>query len=483
MATARSSQRATVMPDGRVSSVVAGISTATAGSTWPSRTARRYRVGAAGQRRRHVPPPVEYRCRPDPDGDRRGGGFQRRRPARPRRRRCSRTFPTFYGMVTVSVLLGNGDGTFRPPGSYAVGDVAGRYRGGGLQRRRPARPGRHQARGFRDSATRVRAAGQRRRHVRLPDRLPMRGPADADRGGRFQRRRRLDLAVATDSGNAGVACCWATATARSSTPRTVDQRGGTFLRHRYSRRDRGRGLHGDGRLDLAAIDTSERLHGNGEVAWLWARRRHLPTCRSSTGCGSGTGLDRARATSTATATSTWPTIERELPDRCLGAAGQRRRTFTDPGQLATTPTPRPWSPTSTATAPTTSWSSTAREHPLSPGHPRPARHLRAARHRQPRLPLARHRLGARTPSRPAAGQRRRPRRRRLALRLARRRLRPRRLARHRPAAGAGHRGRPQRRRLGRPGRPQRRRRHPLGLLQQRPGELCDRAPTRLPCRR
>ena len=67
-------------------------------------------------------------------------------------------------------------------------------------------------------------------------------------------------------------------------------------------------------------------------------------------------------------------------------------------------------------------------------------------------------------SRPAARQRRRPRRCRLALRLAQRRLRPGRIARHRPPAGADHRGRPQRRRLGRPGRPQRRRRHALGLL-------------------
>ena len=63
----------------------------------------------------------------------------------------------------------------------------------------------------------------------------------------------------------------------------------------------------------------------------------------------------------------------------------------------------------------------------------------------------------------AAGQRRRPRRCRLALRLPRRRLRPRRLAGHRHPAGADHRGRPRRHRLRRPGRPQRPRRHPLRL--------------------
>ena len=50
------------------------------------------------------------------------------------------------------------------------------------------------------------------------------------------------------------------------------------------------------------------------------------------------------------------------------------------------------------------------------------------------------------------------------LRVARRRLRPAgRLAHHRPAPGADHRGRPERRRAGRPGRPQCRRRHALGL--------------------
>ena len=38
---------------------------------------------------------------------------------------------------TVSVLLGNGDGTFQPQVTYAVGSEPGRDRGGRLQRRRP----------------------------------------------------------------------------------------------------------------------------------------------------------------------------------------------------------------------------------------------------------------------------------------------------------------------------------------------------------
>ena len=44
----------------------------------------------------------------------------------------------------VSVLLGNGDGTFQPQVTYAVGYRPRRPRGGRLHRRRPDRPGRRQ---------------------------------------------------------------------------------------------------------------------------------------------------------------------------------------------------------------------------------------------------------------------------------------------------------------------------------------------------
>ena len=50
--------------------------------------------------------------------------------------------------------------------------------------------------------------------------------------------------------------------------------------------------------------------------------------------------------------------------------------------------------------------------------------LRAARHDQPRIPFARHRLAARYRSRPCPRQRRRPGQRHLVLRLPRRRFRP-----------------------------------------------------------
>ena len=49
-----------------------------------------------------------------------------------------------YDSNDVSVLLGNGDGTFQNQVTYAVGTGPRRARGGGLQRRRPHRPGRRQ---------------------------------------------------------------------------------------------------------------------------------------------------------------------------------------------------------------------------------------------------------------------------------------------------------------------------------------------------
>ena len=75
-----------------------------------------------------------------------------------------------------------------------------------------------------------------------------------------------------------------------------------------------------------------------------------------------------------------------------------------------------------------------------------------------------------TAGRPAAGQRRRPGRRRLALRLPRRRFIPRRLAGHGSAPGPDRRRRSRSRRLGRPGGPQCRRRDPVRLPEQRPGQ-------------
>ncbi len=61
----------------------------------------------------------------------------------------------------VSVLLGNGDGTFQAAVNYGAGARPVLGGGGRLQRRRQARPGRGQRR----QQQRERAAGQRRRHL------------------------------------------------------------------------------------------------------------------------------------------------------------------------------------------------------------------------------------------------------------------------------------------------------------------------------
>ena len=89
---------------------------------------RQHRVGAAGQRRRHVPAPGHLR-----------GGVD----ARSRSWRVTSTATAAldlavanYSDNTVSVLLGNGDGTFQPQVTYAVGSdptsiVAGDFNGDG----------------------------------------------------------------------------------------------------------------------------------------------------------------------------------------------------------------------------------------------------------------------------------------------------------------------------------------------------------------
>ena len=163
--------------------------------------------------------------------------------------------------TTVSVLLGNGDGTFGAQTSFAVGDRSVLGGGGGRQRRRPARP----------------------RHRQL----------------RSERRCR---------------CCWATATARSGAQTDLRRRHRSVLgggggrqrrrparpRHRQRRRRHGVGaagqrrrhvrrrrppspsasgpysvaaadVNGDGRPDLVTANCRQR-HGVGAAG---QRRRHL----------------------------------------------------------------------------------------------------------------------------------------------------------------------------------------------------------------
>ena len=289
-ATARSSPRSPTRWGRSRSRSWRATSTATAAPTWPSPTSstrRRHRVGAAGQRRRHVPAPGHLRGGDVPRRDR-GGRLQRRRPHRPGRRKLAGIDDT------VSVLLGNGDGTFQPQVTYAVGHVPDRDRGGRLQRRRPHRPG---------------------------------------------RRQQLSTTPCR--------CCWATATARSS-PRSPTR---------------------------------------------W-----------------GSGPTRSwRATSTATAAPTWPSqTQVTTPCRCCWATATARSPIPDSSSRRLMP--RPWSPTSTATAPTMCWSSTAAGNilyrqgvPGQPGTFEPPVTV------NPGDPVARHRLGSEHGSRPRARQRRCPR--------------------------------------------------------------------------
>ena len=124
----------------------------------------------------------------------------------------------------MSVLLGNGDGTFQPQVTYAVGSdpdaiVAGDFNGDGQLDLAVANS---------DDDTRVGAAGQRRRHLPAPGHLRGRGRTQTRSWrGTSPATAALDLAVANDSRRRHrCRCCWATATAPSS-PRSPTRWGRT----------------------------------------------------------------------------------------------------------------------------------------------------------------------------------------------------------------------------------------------------------------
>ena len=253
-------------------------SPATATSTWPSPTTAPTRVSVLlGNGDGTFQPQVTYAVGSRPDRHR-GGRLHRRRP--------DSTWPSpTRATTTVSVLLGNGDGTFQPQVTYAVGSgpdaiVAGDFTGDGR-----TRPGRRQLRRQR----RVGAAGQRRRHLPAPGHLRGGVGPVRHRGGRLHRRR-------PDS-------TW-------PSPTPARQR---------------------------------RVGAAGQ------RRRHLPAPGDLRG-GVRTRSPSWRATSTATAGPTWPSpTQAPTTCRCCWATATAPSSPRSPTRWGPTQTPS-WRATSTATA-------------------------------------------------------------------------------------------------------------------------------------
>ena len=342
---------------------------------------RQHRVGAAGQRRRHVPAP----------GHLRGRG----RAQTPSWRATSTATASLDLAVAndgdndVSVLLGNGDGTFQPQVTYAVGVGPRRHRGGGLQRRRPPRPGRRQLRRQR----RVGAAGQRRRHVPAPGHLRGRGRAQTPSWRGTSTATAASTWPSPTLATATSRCCWATATAPSS-PRSPTRSGSYPDRHRGGGLQRRRPARPGRRQRISATTSrccwatatarsrpqAERERGRGRPrtpSWrgtstatagsTWPSPTTAPTtsrcCWATATARSspqvtyavGVGPRRAswRVTSTATAGSTWPSPTTDSGQRRVGAAGQRRRHVParrSPTRSGIDSRRASWRATSTATA-------------------------------------------------------------------------------------------------------------------------------------
>ena len=270
-------------------------STATAGSTWPSaNVGEQHRQRAAGQRRRHVPagpglPPPAPCPLSLAVGDFNGDGKLDLATANQRAN-------------DVSVLLGNGDGTFQAASQHRHRLESPQFRGRGrLQRRRQARPRRDVERlrsdAYYDLHGRCqRAAGQRRRHLLGPESHRAR----AIRLYHSRRSWRTSTATAsstcvTVNGNYGDGQRAAGQRRRHlRAPRFFATGADPDVGGRGRRQRRRQARPGDGELHTADVSV---LLGNGDGTFR--PPRHYAA-------GSSCRLRRRWATSTATASSTSP---------------------------------------------------------------------------------------------------------------------------------------------------------------------------------
>ena len=273
--------------------------------------------------------------------------------------------------TTCRCLLGNGDGTFQPQVTYAVGSVARRDRGGRLHRRRPHSTWPSQTSGD-DTVSVLLGNGDGTFQPQvtyavgsIPDAI-VAGDFTGDGHTRPGRRKRR-LATAP------CRCCWATATARSS-PRSPTRWG-------RSRRDRGGRLHrrrphstwpsptrrserhvsvllgnGDGTFQpqvTYAVGTaptrSWRATSPATAAPTWpSPTTATTTCRCCWATATAPSSPRSptrwgrpgraswRATSPATAAPTWPSPT-SAPTTVSVLLGNGDGTFTAAGQFVTTP--------------------------------------------------------------------------------------------------------------------------------------------------